>query len=397
MAAPPGDQLIRDALTGAVRGAYADMLARDRHAVLALFLDIPPEAVDVNVHPAKTEVRFRDPQMIRGLIVSGLRRALEGAGFRSVSRTAAGAEGLWQQEPVAPERTLWSPPAVTAAPNPFPPASVEGPGAGLSTGLEALARQGYAPNAAASYDGEAGRLREPATPFAAPLGRAEPATEPVPEATTHPLGVARGQVAKTYIVAEAEDGLVIVDQHAAHERLVLERMRAQAGTGDVPAQRLLMPEVVEIEETGCDRLEARAEELSAFGLDLERFGPAAMLVRAVPAMLGGPAFGLAGGGPGGYIYMGPMDGGLTPLPNQSAMQMAQGYAAMPAGVGVGIGGHAMAMGTTYGQLGHPACSGYPAPTSQRGMLMPPHMPLGQAIALGGAWMADAAAAKQPLF
>ncbi|MDE0933891.1 MAG: DNA mismatch repair endonuclease MutL [Novosphingopyxis baekryungensis] len=273
-------------LTGAVRGAYADMLARDRHAVLALFLDIPPEAVDVNVHPAKTEVRFRDPQMIRGLIVSGLRRALEGAGFRSVSRTAAGAEGLWQQEPVVPERTLWSPPAVAEAPNPFPPATVEGPGAGLTTGLEALARQGYAPNAAASYDGEAGRLREPATPFAAPLGRAEPATEPVPEATTHPLGVARGQVAKTYIVAEAEDGLVIVDQHAAHERLVLERMRAQAGTGDVPAQRLLMPEVVEIEETGCDRLEARAEELSAFGLDLERFGPAAILVRAVPAMLG---------------------------------------------------------------------------------------------------------------
>ena len=273
-------------LTGAVRGAYADMLARDRHAVLALFLDIPPEAVDVNVHPAKTEVRFRDPQMIRGLIVSGLRRALEGAGFRSVSRTSAGAEGLWQQEPVVPERTLWSPSAVAAAPSPFPPATVEGPGAGLTTGLEALARQGYAPNAAPSYDGEAGRLREPATPFAAPLGRAEPATEPVPEATTHPLGVARGQVAKTYIVAEAEDGLVIVDQHAAHERLVLERMRAQAGTGDVPAQRLLMPEVVEIEETGCDRLEARAEELSAFGLDLERFGPAAILVRAVPAMLG---------------------------------------------------------------------------------------------------------------
>ena len=273
-------------LTGAVRGAYADMLARDRHAVLALFLDIPPEAVDVNVHPAKTEVRFRDPQMIRGLIVSGLRRALEGAGFRSVSRTAAGAEGLWQQEPVVPERTLWSPPAVAAAPNTFSPASAEEPGAGPSTGLEALARQGYAPNAAPSYDGEAGRLREPATPFAAPLGRAEPATEPVPEATTHPLGVARGQVAKTYIVAEAEDGLVIVDQHAAHERLVLERMRAQAGTGDVPAQRLLMPEVVEIEETGCDRLEARAEELSAFGLELERFGPAAMLVRAVPAMLG---------------------------------------------------------------------------------------------------------------
>jgi DNA mismatch repair protein MutL len=124
------------------------------------------------------------------------------------------------------------------------------------------------------------------------MGRAAEAAEPVPESQSHPLGVARGQVAKTYIVAEAEDGLVIVDQHAAHERLVLERMRAAAG-GTVPSQALLLPQVVELDEPACDRLEARAAELSAFGLDLERFGPAAMLVRATPSMLGqGDAKGL---------------------------------------------------------------------------------------------------------
>src|SRR5439155_2223381 len=117
----------------------------------------------------------------------------------------------------------------------------------------------------------------------APHGRAEPAMEPVP---SYPLGVARGQVAATYIVAEAEDGLVIVDQHAAHERLVLERMRAAREDGTVARQALLIPEVVELEEPDCDRLEAAADELAAMGLDIERFGPTAMLVRAVPAVLG---------------------------------------------------------------------------------------------------------------
>ena len=117
----------------------------------------------------------------------------------------------------------------------------------------------------------------------APAGRAEPAIEPVP---TFPLGVARGQVAATYIVAEAEDGLVIVDQHAAHERLVLERMRAAREGGAVAQQALLIPEVVELDEPECDRLEAAASDLEAMGLDLERFGPTAMLVRSVPAALG---------------------------------------------------------------------------------------------------------------
>lgn len=259
-------------LIGAVRGAYAEMLARDRHAVVALFLDLPPTEVDVNVHPAKTEVRFREPAFIRGMIVSGLRHALDQSGFRAVQRPAADALAAWQQEPV---RTAQG--DIFAAPY--------------------TAYQGnYSARPAFPS------LAERRTDFAihhedlAPLmGRAAEAADPVPESRSHPLGVARGQVANTYIVAEAEDGLVIVDQHAAHERLVLERMRKAmtAAGGAVPSQALLLPQVVELDEPACDRLEARAEELSTFGLELERFGPAAMLVRATPSMLGqGDAKGL---------------------------------------------------------------------------------------------------------
>lgn len=244
-------------LNGAVRGAYAEMLARDRHPVVALFLDVPADQVDVNVHPAKTEVRFRDPQLARGLIVSGLRRALDEAGHRSVQRADAAVMGLWQAEQPSPapepQQNLW--------------------GIGHS-GAETLTRHH------AVFD------RRPSF-IAPPQARAEPAAEPVPGVTSFPLGVARGQVARTYIVAEAEDGLVLVDQHAAHERLVLERMRRAMSDGGVAAQALLLPEVIELDEPACDRLEARAAELAEFGLELERFGPRAMLVRATPAMLGG--------------------------------------------------------------------------------------------------------------
>ena len=254
-------------LVGAVRGAYAEMLARDRHAVVALFLDLPPSEVDVNVHPAKTEVRFRDPALVRGMIVSGLRHAIDQAGFRSVQRPAEAALANWQQEPV---RTAQG--DIFAA----PPTAYQGHYArrpafgGLSE-----ARSSFADLAAI-----------PGEDLAPLMGRAEPSTEAVPEAVRHPLGVARGQVAATYIVAEAEDGLVIVDQHAAHERLVLERMRAATANGSVATQGLLVPEVVELEETACDRLEARLAEFADMGLEIERFGPAAMLVRSVPALLG---------------------------------------------------------------------------------------------------------------
>ncbi|MET0238776.1 MAG: DNA mismatch repair endonuclease MutL [Sphingobium sp.] len=241
---------VRDRLLiGAVRGAYADLLARDRHPVLALFLTVPPGAVDINVHPAKTEVRFHDPSMIRGMIVGGLRQALHDAGARSVERPAVTDMSLWQRE--------------AATPAPFPV------GQDVPMPLEALVAD--APSMFSGF---------------APLGRAEFAA-PVPQdAGRYPLGIARGQVARTYIIAEAEDGLVVVDQHAAHERLVLERMRRALGEGRIAPQALLLPEVVDLDEPGCDRLEARLGELSELGLEMERFGPAAMLVRATPALLG---------------------------------------------------------------------------------------------------------------
>ena len=239
-------------LVGALRAAFSDLLARDRHPIAALFLTLPLEEVDVNVHPAKTEVRFRDPQAVRGLIVGGLRHALDEAGHRSAARMQPAAEAKWTSD-VDLTRHSGEDPA-----RPLPEAAVF-------------------PSAA---------FHESRSLFtAAPAARAEPALAPVP---SHPLGVARGQVAATYIVAEAEDGLVLVDQHAAHERLVLERLKRGAGNGGVPRQALLLPEVVELDEPDCDRLEEAGQELADFGLELERFGPGAMLVRATPAPLGQP-------------------------------------------------------------------------------------------------------------
>ncbi len=255
-------------LVGALRGAYADMLARDRHPVVALFIDLPGEMVDVNVHPAKTEVRFREPGVVRGLIIGGLRAALDGAGFRSVQRPSAAALGNWQVEGVEP---------AARAPGLFE-RSFSG---GNQSSITPVQSANAVPNS----------VNDVAHSYAAPedyliAAKAEAAIEPVPEVASFPLGVARGQVAKTYIVAEAEDGLVIVDQHAAHERLVLERIRRGVEGHGVARQGLLLPEVVELDEAACDRLDARADELEAFGLEMERFGPAAMLVRATPAMLG---------------------------------------------------------------------------------------------------------------
>jgi DNA mismatch repair protein MutL len=243
-------------LAGAVRGAYAGMLAHDRHAVLALFLELPPEEVDVNVHPAKTEVRFRDAAGVRGFIVSGLRQALATGDKRSAQAPDAGAMGRWQAEPVREE-----------------------PAAALRSIFE-----GRDWSSASSVRAPAPVWRGADTEVLdLPQGRAEMA-EPVE--ADYPLGVARGQVAQTYIVAEAADGLVIVDQHAAHERLVLERLRA-AGTGDKVAasQVLLMPAVVELDEPACDRLEEQADAFAGLGLVIERFGPGAMLVRAMPGVL----------------------------------------------------------------------------------------------------------------
>lgn len=249
-------------LVGAVRGAYADMLARDRHAVLGLFLELPPEDVDVNVHPAKTEVRFRDASGVRGFIVSGLRQALGTGDRRSAQGPDRGAMERWQQEPVSePSPALRS----------------------IFEGRDWSAQQSRVSDAGLTYRAYESDVM--ARDDYAPQGRAtEAEQQETPE--EFPLGVARGQVANTYIVAEAADGLVLVDQHAAHERLVLERLRA-AGAGDAVArsQALLVPDVVELDEVDCDRLEEAAEGFAKFGLVIERFGPSAMLVRAMPHAL----------------------------------------------------------------------------------------------------------------
>lgn len=244
-------------LVGAVRGAYADMLARDRHAVLALFLDLPASDVDVNVHPAKTEVRFRDSAGVRGFIVSGLRQALATGDRRSAQGPDRAAMARWVSEPVTP---------IAATP---------------------LLENVFSHRDWSAPPSRLGDVRKPwAAPLAQPQGRAEAATPVPPEAQAYPLGIARGQVANTYIVAEAADGMVLVDQHAAHERLVLERLRA-AGAEDANrrSQALLVPDVVEMDEVDCDRLEDAAAGFARFGLTIERFGPSAMLVRALPASL----------------------------------------------------------------------------------------------------------------
>jgi DNA mismatch repair protein MutL len=227
-------------LVGALRAAYRDMIPRDRHPIAALFLSVPLDEVDVNVHPAKTEVRFRDPAAVRGLIVGGIRAALDSESHRSAAREQSAAPVMWTSGISSP---------------PPPPAGVREERA-LFSGIRVE-----------------------------PAARAEAATAPV---ESFPLGVARGQVAATYIVAEAEDGLVIVDQHAAHERLVLERLRAARSGGAVPRQDLLIPETVELDEPDCDRLEGACVELADLGLELERFGPTTVLVRSVPAALRSP-------------------------------------------------------------------------------------------------------------
>jgi DNA mismatch repair protein MutL len=288
---------VRDKLlTGAVRGAYQDYLARDRHPLLALFLDVPPDFVDVNVHPAKAEVRFKEPGLVRGMIVSALRHALAGAGHRASTTVAGAALGAMR-----PHEGL------SAA---LPYGRGERPS--LPQGFREAAEQMYAPSGTA-YGGfreesqlAFDRTGDMAAPSARPLDEQSPygsgtvgSTGPVggdgaagPQAGVQappqdfPLGTARGQVHATYIVSQTADGIVIVDQHAAHERLVYERMKRQIAATGVARQSLLLPEVVELEDAPCERLLKRAEELEALGLVIEPFGEGAVVVREVPAMLG---------------------------------------------------------------------------------------------------------------
>ncbi|WP_374764457.1 DNA mismatch repair endonuclease MutL [Yunchengibacter salinarum] len=274
-------------LTGAVRGAYQDYLARDRHPVLALFLDVPPEFVDVNVHPAKAEVRFRDSGLVRGLIVSALRHGLAAAGHRASTTVAGSALGAMRPEGSGPALPYG---AGRERPT-MPPRFTEGTFSGAADPQAALHMQapGQAPGQASGRgmtDTAQLGLDPAGTDMTAPSARTF-AAEAVgsSELESFPLGVARGQLHETYVVAQTRDGIVIVDQHAAHERLVYERMKRALSETGVARQALLMPDVVELEDGPCQRLLARRAELLELGLVIEPFGEGAVVVRETPALM----------------------------------------------------------------------------------------------------------------
>ena len=253
---------VRDRLlSGALRAAYRDVLGRDRHPVAALHIHCPPEAVDVNVHPAKAEVRFRAPGVVRGLVVSALTHALAGAGHRSATTVSGAALGAFSGgQGHAPPRPR---------------------AAALSRGLGLQAPAGGSP-AEARPTGFAEAAPPPPVP-----AEGEPAgAGDAPDRGDPPLGHARAQLHGTYILAERADGIVLVDQHAAHERLVYERLKAEQAAAGVRRQALLIPEVVELGEDAAARLGEAAETLLALGLEVEPFGRGAVCVRAVPAILG---------------------------------------------------------------------------------------------------------------
>jgi DNA mismatch repair protein MutL len=253
---------VRDKLLiGAVRGAYADYLPRDRHPVLALFVALDAREVDVNVHPAKAEVRFRNAGLVRALIVSALKSALAREGTRAA--TTGGSATIAAFRPAAVPIRSWDWRRSPARPNDA-----------LRSYMPSRGGGGFAEAAQAAFDvgGPAADLRVEA--------------EPAAELIERPLGAARAQVHETYIVAQTRDGLVIVDQHAAHERIVYEKLKAAIEKAGVARQILLIPEIVELDEADVERLTARAEELARFGLMVEAFGPGAVALRETPSLLG---------------------------------------------------------------------------------------------------------------
>ncbi|MBY0432058.1 MAG: DNA mismatch repair endonuclease MutL, partial [Rhodospirillales bacterium] len=257
---------VRDRLlSGAVKGAYQDVLSHDRHPVLALFLEAPADEVDVNVHPAKAEVRFREAQLVRGLIVAAIRHALAEAGHRASTTVAVGALANFRPAGSGENHHAvgggWIPP--------MPPSADE-----VARAMAAQAPPGLNETAALP------------NLFTPPAGRAVSTEDSAAPSRNFPLGMARGQVHDTYVIAQTEDGLVIVDQHAAHERLVYERMKQALAAGGIVRQGLLLPEVVEMDSAAARRLAGRAGELAELGLVLEAFGSGAVVVREVPALLG---------------------------------------------------------------------------------------------------------------
>ncbi len=251
-------------LNGVIRAAYQDFLARDRHPMAALFVELDPEYVDVNVHPAKTEVRFRDAGNVRGLIIGALRHALAAAGHRASTTVAAAALGKVRTEPpqadVFRPSTLWADTSQHVTPQ-----------SAFTAPIETRPAAAFAAPGPSDYDGGLSARIEPE------VSAAE---------TDQPLGVARAQLHETYVIAQTEDGIVIVDQHAAHERLVYEDMKRQMAAGGVKRQALLIPDIVELSEDEAARVLERRDELAELGLEIEPFGAGAICIRATPALFG---------------------------------------------------------------------------------------------------------------
>lgn len=244
-----------------MRAAYSDYLPRDRHPVLALFVTLDPREVDANVHPAKTEVRFRNAGLVRALIVHGLKEGLAREGRRTAANSGGSALSSFRPA-FAPRPGNWdwrqSPSAPTA---PLP-------------SFEGTAAPAFAERVQAAFD------------VGAPTADVRIETQPVGDLVDRPLGAARTQIHETYIVSQTRDGLIIIDQHAAHERIVYERLKASLAKNGVQRQILLIPEIVEMDEATVERLLARSDELASFGLAIESFGPGAVAVRETPSLLG---------------------------------------------------------------------------------------------------------------
>lgn len=254
---PVQDKLIWSAL----RAAYAETIPQGRYPVAVLSLTVDPDVVDVNVHPAKSDVRFRDPGMVRGLIIGAIRQALAQDGDRASTTGASGLMRAFRPEPQR-QNGGW-----TAATSPHRPMDFGSTPSGFGERPQAAFAEMTSPSARA------------------PMPEPEVVFSPQPE-KPHPLGAARAQLHENYIVAQTEDGLVIVDQHAAHERLVFEELRKGLNARPIPAQALLIPEIVDLPEDDCDRLISHSAEFSRLGLGIERFGPGAIAIRETPSMLG---------------------------------------------------------------------------------------------------------------
>ncbi|WP_375625716.1 MULTISPECIES: DNA mismatch repair endonuclease MutL [unclassified Bartonella] len=263
-------------LWGAIRGAYADVMTRDRYPVAILFIDLPPAEVDVNVHPAKADVRFRDPGLIRGLIVGAIREALQQSGIRPTSTRSEATLAAFQiqkplaQQPLGNFKNTYQSSSYSPQPHHFATASM------VHKPLDITSSSG---------------LKEDATPIMEglniPSGDAYiPNTTSSSEELSYPLGAARAQIHKNYIIAQTQDSLIIVDQHAAHERLVYEALKNALYSKPLPSQLLLIPEIVELSEEDATCLLTHKDALQKFGLGIEPFGPGAIVVRETPSMLG---------------------------------------------------------------------------------------------------------------